>query len=152
MIAGKINEFDFAQLGPVFERAGKLIETLNAKTPVGKQVIDDDLYVNVMEYDANEPFTPTEFEAHKKFVDIQIVLSGAECCAWNPIDTLEVCKPYVEEKDVMFYSSKGAAPSRIELRPGMFVIFAPEDGHNGKFTPSSGCGFKMRKAVVKVRL
>lgn len=26
------------------------------------------------------------FEAHKKYIDIQIVLDGSECVAWAPID------------------------------------------------------------------
>jgi len=152
MIAGRLDSFDFSVLGPNFKRAAELIRKLSAETPVGKTVVDDDLYVNVMQYNADVPFGPCDYEAHKQFVDIQIILSGAECAVWTPVAGLPVSKPYNPEKDVMFYDGKTAESSRIELRPGMFVLFYPEDGHNGKFAPLCGAAQNILKAVVKVRI
>lgn len=70
------------------------------------------------------------FEAHKRFIDIQCLLSGEEKVLFSPIERLKETKPYSEEIDAAFYSADiNHQPSYIGLLPGYFAIFFPKDGH-----------------------
>lgn len=52
---------------------------------------------------------------------------------------------YDAEKDISFY--EGAATDYLTVKPGMFVIFFPEDAHAPGVTPE-----KVRKVIVKVHV
>lgn len=93
------------------------------------------------------PIESGDFEAHRKFLDVQILLEGAEVIAWADIDELAVTVPYNEQADRSNHSGSG---SLITVRPGMFYICAPSDAHKA-------CGHTVapthfRKAVVKLRI
>ena len=104
-----------------------------------------------MEYDAELPAAET-LEAHREYVDIQAVISGREAMFWANIDGLEVATPYDPEKDVEFRKTPAEGVSKLELVPGLFAVFYPEDGHYGKILPASGKAGKVKKVVVKVKL
>jgi YhcH/YjgK/YiaL family protein len=76
MIADSFSTFDPAQLGEDFAAAFKALKEMTAETPVGRHDISENVYVNVMEYDASEPWEPAELEAHRVYADIQVVLGG----------------------------------------------------------------------------
>ena len=46
-----------------------------------------------------KPMAEGTFEAHRKYVDIQIVVEGSEHMAWAPLDQLVDVVRYSEEKD-----------------------------------------------------
>src|SRR4051794_3596493 len=76
------------------------------------------------------PIEKCTWEAHRKFIDIQFMQSGAEQMGWKPIDQLRVRDPYSQEKDAEFYESDGSNDGQlITVSAGMFVIFFPTDGH-----------------------
>jgi YhcH/YjgK/YiaL family protein len=69
---------------------------------------------------------------------------------WAPLASLtEVTRPYVEEKDVVFFASP-TLTTPINLQAGEFTIFFPEDGH----APGLECAgaTPVRKIVIKVRV
>jgi YhcH/YjgK/YiaL family protein len=51
---------------------------------------------------------------------------------------------YNAEKDITFYP--GAAESYIDVKPGMFAIFFPQDGHAPAITDTP-----LKKVIVKVK-
>ncbi len=152
MIADSFATFDPAQLGEDFRIAFAALQKMNGETPVGRHDISDRVYINVMEYDASEPWNPAELEAHKEYADIQVVLSGKEAVAWTFNEGLPVTREYNAESDVLFQKADPSAVSKLELVPGLFAIFFPQDGHYGKFAPASGAVTSIRKAVAKVKL
>jgi len=84
------------------------------------------------------------FEAHRRFIDIQVPLLGPEMMGWAPID--KVCDrltPYNEEKDVEFFGD--TAHSIIDVKVGQMAVFFPEDAH----APNIGTG-SHRKLCIKV--
>ena len=105
-----------------------------------------------MEYDAAEEWFPVRLEAHRDYADIQVVLSGKEAVAWRFGEGLSVVQEYDPEADVLFRESDPASVSRIELVPGQFAVFYPQDCHYGKFAPASGPVKGIRKAVAKIKL
>ena len=66
-------------------------------------------------------------EAHRKFIDIQFIESGAERIGWAPIESLRSRDPYNAERDVEFFDGDGG--ELFTLRAGMFAIFFPTDAH-----------------------
>jgi biofilm protein TabA len=66
------------------------------------------------------------FEAHRKYLDLQYLFSGAERMAWAHIQELEQTVPYDAEKDCAFYAGMGTT---VSVKPGSFYILFPSDGH-----------------------
>ena len=52
--------------------------------------------------------------------------------------------PYYAEKDITFI--EGLAETYVAVKPGMFAIFFPQDGHAPGITPDG-----VKKVIVKVK-
>ena len=108
----------------------------------------DNLYAPISEYiTKNEE--DARYEAHRKYIDIQYVISGAEQISITTLSMKkEVLVPYDVAKDVEFMTVTKA--DGYEATPGRFFIFFPSDIHR----PSVKVGEnkQVRKVVVKVRI
>jgi biofilm protein TabA len=108
----------------------------------------DNLYATVSEaMTKNEE--DAKFEAHRKYIDIQHVIVGAEQMSISPLaDKLDEVTAYDPAKDVEFMTVKET--SSFEATPDKFFIFFPSDIHR----PSVKIGENkmVRKVVVKVRI
>ena len=113
----------------------------------GRHVVDgDNVYVNINEYETL-PMEQCKLEVHKNYADIQFIIKGTECMAWQPLDQVELLDSYNAEKDIQFATGN---PAVYPVRAGDFSIFFPQDAHLGKVmigAPATG-----KKAVVKVKL
>lgn len=123
------------------------LESLAADAPDGKTLLQgDDLFCMVQAYETTSE-QGHEFEAHREFADIQILLSGEEEIYWAPRTALTVTKPYVHDIE---FQALVPEPTRLVLLPGLFCVFLPDDAHApciAHVAPGP-----VRKAVVKVRL
>ena len=103
-----------------------------------------DLLVNIAQ---TKPKTKEEakLETHCDFIDIQIPLSGTEIMGYTAAkDCIPADAPYNAEKDITFF--EGLAETYITVKPGMFAIFFPQDGHAPGITPEG-----VKKVIVKVK-
>jgi len=66
------------------------------------------------------------FENHKKYIDIHIILSGAERM---DIARPETLKLYEERPDTDAYFYHGTSGCHMILTPGNFLVAFPEDAH-----------------------
>lgn len=116
----------------------------------GKYEIDGShLFAIVQEYET-KPQTPDSiWEAHQKYHDIQIVVSGIEAIGHAPIEQSEVKTPYSAEKDVALFSTN--AGNVFTLREGYFAFFAPHDVHM-PCTAVGGQPSPVKKVVIKVEI
>ncbi len=144
MVIDKIENLEkYASLNPLFAQAIEFLKStdLNAHE-IGKVNLQgDDLVVNFAQA---RPKTKEEakLETHNRFIDIQIPLDGVEVMGYTPrADLLDA--EYNAEKDITFYP--GLAESYLTIKPGMFAIFFPEDGHAPGVTPDG-----VKKVIVKV--
>jgi len=102
------------------------------------------VYINVDEANGRSR-EEAKIEAHRKYIDIQLPVSGNEVMGYMPTAELNnITMPYDEGKDVMFYGDKITHWESVE--PGEFIIFFPEDGH----APLVECGTNHKKLVVKI--
>ncbi len=103
----------------------------------------NNLFAINAEIDGKKP-EDAALEAHRKYIDIQLLLIGSEAIGWKPLEDGEtVSQAYDEEKDLVFYADE--ADEIINLQPGQFMIFFPEDLH----APGIGDG-TIRKVIAKV--
>ncbi|HYK56272.1 MAG TPA: YhcH/YjgK/YiaL family protein, partial [Flavisolibacter sp.] len=112
----------------------------------GKHDIDgENVYASVTESPSKD-FDSTQWESHRKYIDIQYVIEGKELIGVAAVSQSAVIKPYDEKKDVANYSTKG---KMLGAMPGTFFIFFPSDVHRPNITP--GGNEVVRKIVIKVR-
>ncbi len=113
---------------------------------VGKYELENGAYVSVQEY-TTKARAEAKYEAHKKFIDIQLILSGKELIAVTPIEKMEIKDEYNETKDVMFFQHNDECTDYV-LEAGDFLILYPQDVH----MPGVCVNEKspVRKIVVKV--
>jgi YhcH/YjgK/YiaL family protein len=110
----------------------------------GKINLDGDaLYVSIVEMDGKKPEN-AKMETHRQYIDIQVVIAGAETMGWTPVEKCtEAVDAYNPVKDIQFFSN---TPSTyFTLKAGDYAVFFPEDGH----APGIGDG-RIKKAIVKV--
>lgn len=144
MVIDKIENLEkYASLNPLFSQAIEFLKStdLNAHE-IGKVKLQgDDLVVNFAQA---RPKTKEEakLETHNRFIDIQIPLDGVEVMGYTPRADLPDAE-YNAEKDITFYP--GFAESYLTIKPGMFAIFFPEDGHAPGVTLDG-----VKKVIVKV--
>ena len=113
---------------------------------VGKYELEDGAYVSVQEY-TTKARSEAKYEAHKKFIDIQLILSGRELIAVTPIEKMEIKDEYNETKDVMFFQHNDECTDYV-LEAGDFLILYPQDVHMPGVCVNERS--LVRKIVVKV--
>lgn len=74
-----------------------------------------------------KPMEEGTFEAHRKYIDVQILLEGSEEMAWAPTDELTTAIEYNPEKDAERLD--GPKEHTMKISAGMFYIAYPADGH-----------------------
>lgn len=75
------------------------------------------------------PLTEKRFEAHKKYIDIHIVLEGREYVEVSHIDCLSDRTEYKEESDIIFGDVASDRKFCGYLERGSFLVCFPEDTH-----------------------
>jgi biofilm protein TabA len=109
----------------------------------------DDVAVIVSSYTTLLPDAHV-WESHRRYIDIQIVLSGQEYIRVAPVgDALRITTPYDEDKDAQFYARDTRPTATLHMTPGTFAIFFPHDAHG----PNQSIGdtpTRVTKAVLKV--
>jgi len=118
--------------------------------PVGKYEIDGtNIFAMVQEY-TTKPHDGAVFEAHRKYIDIQYVISGIEEIGICDISKGVVRTEYNQETEAEFYE-KNDKCGKLVLEAGDFAIFFPNDLHMpGLAFEGKTCNVK--KIVVKVAL
>jgi len=113
---------------------------------VGRYELDGEtIYYMVQEF-VTEKERPV-CEAHKRYIDIQYIVSGEEAMGCAHIDTEKTLVEENIEKDYCFYECDC---EKVNLFKGDFIIFYPEDLHKPCLAVSNPA--KCKKVVVKVKI
>lgn len=150
MIVDRIERIaSYNGLVPGFQEAVEFALSL-ADKPLGRYECDKlpagTAYAMVQEGDTM-PYEDGRLEAHRVYMDVQLMLDGGETVYYTDIDGLETSEPYSEDADIMFFG-KGGQPARIEK--GMFYLVLPQDAHM-PCRQLDGPG-RFRKVVLKLKV
>jgi YhcH/YjgK/YiaL family protein len=135
----------YSGLHPLFPRAFAYLRDtdLSALAPGVHQIIDQQLFLIVEEANGRTR-AEAKLEAHRKYIDIQLVLEGVDEMGWKALsDCHQPLGEHNVERDIRFFDDEPAA--WIAVPPAHFCVFFPEDAH----APLVGKG-AIRKVIVKV--
>ncbi|MDP4262925.1 MAG: YhcH/YjgK/YiaL family protein [Bacteroidota bacterium] len=129
-----------------WDKAFTFLKEHDLKTlAVGKYPIDGTNVFATVTEDPSKDFDKTQWESHRKYIDLQCVINGEEKMGKYPFTKLAVTKNYDETKDVANYSGAGKI---YDVPAGTFMIFFPSDAHRPNITP--GGNKPVKKIVIKV--
>jgi YhcH/YjgK/YiaL family protein len=146
-----INKEEFARQYKInkvyWDKAFAFLKVHDLKTiATGKYPIDSTNVFATVTEDPSKDFDKTQWESHRKYVDLQCVISGEEKMGKYPVAKATVTKPYDVTKDVANYSAEG---NFYIVPAGSFIIFFPLDAHRPNITP--GGNKVVKKIVIKIR-
>ncbi|MDR0646860.1 MAG: YhcH/YjgK/YiaL family protein [Puniceicoccales bacterium] len=148
VIVDKIENFGtYLDLHKTFMRVFDFLKSndLN-KLACGHHIIDgDNLFVNI---DAYTTQSVQRLEAHRRYIDIQMVLQGVEKMGYAHIGYTNPKSTYDEAKDIVFLDGN---TDTLTVDATMFLIFYPQDAH----MPALNVGNhpqQVKKAVFKVKI
>lgn len=131
----------------VSDRILEFLFNLDKNKPLGKYPLDDGAYANIEEYETKCPEN-CYFEAHKKYIDIQLLIKGEERLDFTNIEGLTEREDYDDERDIVFYTDKKESGS-VKLGKDYFAMLFPQDAHRPQMNSGSEPQ-KVKKVVVKI--
>ena len=112
-----------------------------------RYIIDgDNVWANVQIYNTKGD---ADYEAHRKYVDIQYMIEGNEIAGVTDITNCTTTVEYNQEKDIEFLHST-VEEEYQELNEGEFLLFYPHDAHKPSINP--GETKTVKKVVVKAAI
>lgn len=139
------NANKYYEMHPNFEKAFNYLKQESlADIPDGKYEIDGDRIFAMIQKGMGQSKAEARLESHRKYIDIQYVISGTDEMGWRPTsDCKSVETPYNESEDIGFFNDEPQTWTKVG--PGYFTIFTPDDAH----APMVSDG-EIRKVVIKV--
>ena len=130
IIAKTAHALCYKGIHPRLDRALELLSDEAFIASVGTEPMELEgsaLYVFRCGYSTQEP-EGTFFEAHKKYLDLQMVITGQERC--DIADPAGLGEAFEQKGD--FWAYHGEAEQTAILRPGNFMVVFPGDAHRLK--------------------
>ena len=139
------NAQTYANLGPRFRQAFDYLKSTDLTAlPVGRIEVDGQkMYVMVQEY-TSKLKEQGRWEAHRRYVDLQFIVSGKEKMGYASLDRLTL-GDYNPDKDLQALSGDGVL---LPMGPGDFMLLWPQDAHMPGMADESPT--PVRKVVVKI--
>ncbi|MCR5536965.1 MAG: YhcH/YjgK/YiaL family protein [Succinivibrio sp.] len=134
----------YASLLPNLQAALDKIASLGTNPEPGRYEFEGGFFM--VQKGTTNPVENGDFEAHRKYIDVQIIFSGSELVVWDDIDCLKTTEVYNAEKDREMLAGKVEHIYRID--EGMFWVAFPSDAH--KACKHQGSPNEFGKYVVKL--
>lgn len=138
----KLRQYDV-----VSDKVLNFLFNLDENKPAGHYEIDDEAYANIDVYETKE-YDICFPEAHKRYIDIQMLLSGEERLDFANISELSIKDDYDEERDIMFFHNPEKM-NTLYLKKGYFALLYPTDAHKPQIKSSENSQ-TVKKVVVKI--
>ena len=138
----------YCGLGEGVQKALRFLDVNDpSQLTLGRHVIEPEAISMEVAETTTVPHYSKLFEAHEKYVDIHLTLSGEEWYGYAPINNLTRASDYDAANDQVWYKGEGVY---FRIPVGQFALFFPEDAHKPCIS------FKepdlIKKLVVKIKL
>lgn len=139
----------YERLNENFSEAFEIVRNVLENCPeIGRyEVKGSELYYMVQSYDTKAP-GEAQFESHKKYIDIQVMLDGEEIIRFETPEKLAVTKEYDENGDYQLFAMSREFDS-VRLCKGDIAVIFPGEPH----APAIGTAAapeRVRKLVIKI--
>ncbi len=105
-------------------------------------ILGDDVFAMISDYQTKMKET-TKWEAHRKYIDLQVVISGEEFMGISALSKVTEPEEYDEQRDLIFF---GNSEGKFHIaKPG---IFFPSDAHMPGIQLNNSS--PVRKLVIKI--
>jgi YhcH/YjgK/YiaL family protein len=148
MVVDQLTQADkYMELDPGIAKALNYLRSTDFRQmELGRYEIDgENLIAIVNEYTTIDAATE-QMEAHRKYIDVQYIISGAEQMGIACFQDQTISKAYDAEKDYLLVAD--APDYFIRVTAGMFTIFFPSDLHMPNLIDKEST--TVRKVVMKV--
>lgn len=147
IVANLRNKSEYYGIHPELDKAlDCLTPEFLEKVPTEKQLLDgENLFVTKFHLET-VPMEQTFFEAHRKYLDIQVVTEGRERVDIAHPDSLTLT-----ENKGDFYGYTGQAEQSVILQPGTFLVVFPGDAHRLRI-PTKQPGEAFTRVVFKIKV
>lgn len=148
MIIDKLENSELYCSNESLRKSFEFLKTLNSDSEEKRYELDDNIFAVIESY-PTKPLSEGRLEAHRKYIDIQMVLSGEETICWHNINGLSIETPYDVDKDILFFKLPEKIDSLTTLYKGTFMLLYPEDGHMPQIQAQERSEI-IKKVVVKI--
>ena len=124
-----------------------VVNTDFSSLEMGVYKIKGDAVFAILQSYETKPIEEAKLEAHKKYVDIQLMIQGDEVMGVTPLTKAHKVIEDYPEKDLTFYEGEG---QDILVEEGSFTIFFQTDAHAPGILVNSSK--TITKVVVKVEM
>lgn len=147
MILDRIEHFErYIEIIPEIYDVIKFVEkTKKENLPAGKYPLQNGFAL--IQEGTTRRFDDADFEVHREYLDIQVIVSGSEYVEYADMTTLKTKVPFDLEKDLELMSGEG---SKILIKPDTFYILYPTDGHKPCCHEDIPTNYKKVLAKIKI--
>lgn len=135
---------------PLGERLTKALQYLSqtdfTNVEPGTYEIDGENIFAIVQLYNTKPLSSAKWEAHKKYIDIQYIVSGKEKMGFTDSKRVIVLQEYHAGNDLTLYKGEG---NYLIADEGQFAIFFPTDIHIPQL--ALNIPREVKKVVVKVK-
>lgn len=150
MIFDQLDNCELYRPVEALTKAFDFLRTLGPEAEDGEYPIrGEEIFARVMRYETR-PRSEGRLESHRRYIDIQAVLSGSETVLWAPLAAIAGA-PYDSESDVSFHPEPVGPLSSLQLSPDLFALFLPGDAHMPMLHPGPEPSI-VTKVVVKISM
>ena len=138
---------NYYEMHPAFKEAFEFLKmTTLAELPAGRNEINGDRLFCIIAKDTGRSRSEAKLEVHRKYIDIQYIISGTDEMGWKPTANCDsIDQSYDLNNDIEFFKDDPQTWTKVPA--GSFAIFFPEDAH----APMVG-NEVIHKIVLKVLL
>lgn len=147
MIYDKIENYKIYSLGKAWDKSFSFLQSLTIEAEEKRYDLGDGIFSLVMSY-ATKTSADAVLESHRKYIDIQMSLSGAEEIECFNRKDLKVKSPYNDQRDVAFYEYPGKPIAKSQNIVGYFTALWPDDIHMPQLEFNNIK--QVKKVVVKI--
>jgi uncharacterized protein, YhcH/YjgK/YiaL family len=133
-------------LTPAIDLALDYLASVTPEVEVGTHLLDLGVKAVVREY-VTRPTNELGYEAHRRYIDIQLAVVGTELVRCKPLAQVTETIPYDEACEAARYADEPGIDTVIG--DGYFLLVFPEDAHEPGLAPGGVPG-KVKKVVMKV--
>ena len=134
-------------LSPNLDAAIRFLQTTDLTAlPMGRtEIPGGDIYYNHFTYTTALISQASLFEAHERYLDLHIVLSGCEQVALAPVESLDEAEVRADEDSTMY---RGTPEYSVTLDQNRFLLVFPGEGPLPKLSDS--VPMNIDKLVLKI--
>jgi YhcH/YjgK/YiaL family protein len=93
------------------------------------EVDGSNIYAIIQSYTSSVLSHTLRFEAHRKYIDIQFLVTGKEVLGWAHLSKLKTTIPYSDNKDAVYGVVNPDDVSLVHYCAGQAVVLFPSDAH-----------------------